>query len=99
MKNQGYYPKKLLTTAGFRCLAGVFFVPVLWAQVNVLTSHNDSSRSGQNLQETLLSPSNVNSTNFGLLFSGPLATDGAVDAQPLYEIGRASCRERVSPRV
>jgi len=84
MKNQGYYPKKLLTTPGFRCLAGVFFVPVLWAQVNVLTSHNDSSRSGQNLQETLLSPSNVNSTNFGLLFSGPLATDGAVDAQPLY---------------
>ena len=49
----------------------------------MLTWHNDVARTGQNLQETILSPSNVNSTNFGLLFA-PMATDGKVDAQPLY---------------
>ena len=75
MKHLGCY--------AFQCLAAAFFVPALWAQVNVLTWHNDTARTGQNAQETLLSPSNVNSTSFGLLFP-PLITDGEVDAQPLY---------------
>jgi hypothetical protein len=54
----------------------------LWAQ-SVLTWHVDTARTGQNLAETLLTPANVNYTNFGLLFP-PIATDGKIDAQPLY---------------
>jgi Putative binding domain, N-terminal len=51
-------------------------------QVNVLTEHNDNARSGQNLQETILAPADVNSSTFGKLFA--IAVDGKVDAQPLY---------------
>jgi len=38
-------------------------------QVNVLTYHNDNSRLGANTNETILTPANVNGTNFGKLFS------------------------------
>src|SRR5690242_15484778 len=49
---------------------------------DVLTYHNDNARTGQNLNETILTHANVNSSQFGLL--GVLAADGKVDAQPLY---------------
>jgi len=51
------------------------------AGADVLTYHNDNSRSGQNLTETILTPANVNATQFGLL--RVLPADGLVDGQPL----------------
>ena len=49
---------------------------------DVLTYHNDSARTGQMLNEAILTPANVNVTSFGLLRT--LSVDGKVDAQPLY---------------
>ncbi len=50
--------------------------------VDVVTYHYDNMRSGQNLNETALTPLNVNYTMFGK--KGEFMVDGKVDAQPLY---------------
>jgi hypothetical protein len=49
---------------------------------DVLSYHNDAARTGQDLTETILTTSNVNSAQFGKLGFYPL--DGSIDAQPLY---------------
>lgn len=49
---------------------------------DVVTYHNDIERTGQNLQETILTTSNVNSSSFGKLFTMPV--DGIIDAEPIY---------------
>ncbi len=55
------------------------------SNVNVLTYHNDLARSGQNLNETILTPANLSSASFGKI--GFLSVDGLVDAEPLYASG------------
>lgn len=52
------------------------------AAANVLTYHNDVARTGQQLAETTLTPSNVTSAGFGKV--GFMAVTGLVDAEPLY---------------
>jgi hypothetical protein len=61
-------------------LAAVSFTA--FGQVNVLTQHNDNSRSGANIQETILTTANVNQSQFGKKFTENV--DGQVYAQPLY---------------
>ena len=67
------------------CAASVLLSPLIGllpaaraqsGQVNVLTYHNDLARTGQNLDETLLSPTTVSKVTFGKLFSHVL--DGQV---------------------
>ncbi len=53
-----------------------------YGQADVLTHHNDNSRTGLNSKEILLSPSIVNPNQFGKLFSQPV--DGIIVGQPLY---------------
>jgi hypothetical protein len=63
--------------------AVVLMAPCLsLAQVNVTTYHNDSRRTGLNLNEPVLKPANVSLNSFGRLFKQPL--DGQVYTQPLY---------------
>jgi hypothetical protein len=65
--------------------AATLTVTAATSTTDVLTYHNDNSRSGQNLTETILTPATVNSTQFGLL--RVLAADGLVDGQPLIASG------------
>lgn len=66
--------------------SGACFVEMLECRcllsVSVLTYHYNNERTGLNDAETTLTPANVNTNSFGLLFAD--SVDGKVDAQPLY---------------
>lgn len=53
--------------------------------VSVLTYHNDVARTGENTEESALTPANVNVKTFGKV--GFLPVDGKVDAEPLLVHG------------
>jgi uncharacterized protein (TIGR03437 family) len=61
---------------------GALLAAMLHSQVSLTTYRNNPARSGENLQETILTPANVSPAQFGKLFSH--AVDGQVYAQPLY---------------
>jgi outer membrane protein assembly factor BamB len=67
----------------FGLAALLLAIPALHArpQTSVLTQHNDLSRTGANLKETILTPANVNVQHFGMLFNRVL--DDQVYGQPL----------------
>jgi hypothetical protein len=50
--------------------------------MDVVTYHDDIARTGLNPNETLLTPTTVNTTKFGLLMTLPV--DGKVDGEPVY---------------
>jgi hypothetical protein len=75
---------------GFTAVAAVIAFAFCQAAVaapigGIFTYHYDNARDGQNLNETILTPSNVNSKTFGKLFSRVL--DGYVYAEPLFVNG------------
>ncbi len=53
--------------------------------VDIVTYHNDTARTGQNLNETVLTPDNVTAAGFGKIAF--LGADGSVDGEPLYLTG------------
>ena len=55
-----------------------------WAfgQASVTTNRHDNARTGLNWQETILTPANVNKSQFGRLYSR--SVDGFIVGQPLY---------------
>jgi hypothetical protein len=68
----------------FLVIASLGFTTLAVAQ-NVTTEQYGNARTGVQNQETVLTPSNVNSASFGKLFSLPVT--GHVYAQPLYMAG------------
>jgi len=63
-------------------IASAALASTAYAIPSVWTQHNDNSRSGDNLSETVLSPSNVNSSTFGKLYT--VSLDDESYGQPLY---------------
>ena len=78
------FPRKLINSGVF--LTGVIVAfaarTATTAGTDVVTYHNDNARTGQNLNESSLTPATVNVSTFGKV--GFFGTDGRVDAQPLF---------------
>jgi len=84
--NAAFHPSFLVSM--LRSLAAVSLLALAFASAtparsqDVLTYHDNNARTGLDDQETTLTLTNVNSSQFGKLFVVP--ADGLVDAEPLY---------------
>jgi len=76
---------KYLTFAFIGALIASSLAAQVNLNVNVLTDNYNNARTNANLNETILSTLNVNSAQFGKLFSLPV--NGAINGQPLYVQG------------
>jgi hypothetical protein len=76
---------RLLAGASLAIILIVAGTTTVAAQTAVTTYHNDNYRTGWNSSETVLTPANVNSSQFGQL--GAVEVDDQVDAQPLLVPG------------
>jgi len=65
-----------------RPLAALLLAATTVSAIDVTTQRYDNARTSQNLGETVLTPSNVNATDFGALFR--CAVDEQIYGQPLY---------------
>jgi len=72
-------------SVSFLLLALAYSTSSSSAAVNVLTYHNDNARTGQNTNESILTPAVISSANFGKIFSHDV--DGVVYSQPLVMTG------------
>ncbi len=73
-----------ITLLGFVLVLLLNLLAASASAVDVLTQHNDNQRTGANLNETVLTPANVQA-GFGWLYSR--SVDGQIYAQPLYVEG------------
>ncbi len=73
---------KLLAATGLLTAAAAVPAMAQIAYASAWTAHADNGRTGANLSEATLTTSNVNSTNFGKLFTK--SVDGDMYGQPLY---------------
>jgi hypothetical protein len=73
--------KALLAVVAAACLLGLSVPAPAQTGTTVWTQHMDNWRTGWNYNETVLTPENVASAQFGLIAAVPLADMG--DAQPL----------------
>lgn len=78
----------------FWLFAGLVMVRPTAAQIDVLTQRYDNARSGVNLKENKLKPSNVNNNTFGKLAFRNV--DGNIYAQPLL-VSQARIANHVAP--
>ena len=74
--------RAICLSAACTLMAGL--VTAAFGQINVTTYHNDNGRTGQNTQETILTPRNVNPNHFKKLFTSSVTLDSWAPAQPLY---------------
>jgi len=79
-QNVSRYAVSILAAATLLSVA--LFPEPTRAQVSVTSERYDTSRTGANLNETVLTTSNVNVNQFGKLYSYTI--DGSIFAQPLY---------------